>query len=126
MADDQESARQAVIEASIGSAQRLAMRIIYLPKDRREAGLETVRRIFSEELRKYGYDDQFVQRGLNCRSKAFAASFQKLRRPAADVTGILKQKGSRPISPSCQCCHAKRSIRRRPPLWLRITSMFKS
>ena len=41
MADDQES---------IGSAQRLAMRIICLPKDRREAGLETVRRIFSEEL----------------------------------------------------------------------------
>ena len=55
MADDQES---------IGSAQRLAMRIIYLPKDRREAGLETVRRIFSEELRKRGYDDQFVQRWL--------------------------------------------------------------
>ena len=54
MADDQESARQAIIEASIGSAQRLAMRIIYLPKDRREAGLETVRRIFSEELRKRG------------------------------------------------------------------------
>jgi hypothetical protein len=64
MADDQESARQAVIEASIGSAQRLAMRIIYLPKDRREAGLETVRRIFSEELRKRGYDDQSVQRWL--------------------------------------------------------------
>ena len=51
MADDQESARQAVIEASIGSAQGLAMRIIDLPKDRREDGLETVRRIFSEELR---------------------------------------------------------------------------
>jgi hypothetical protein len=64
MADDQESARQAVIEASIGSAQRLAMRIM------REAGLETVRRIFSEELRKRGYDDQSVQSGLNCRSKA--------------------------------------------------------
>ena len=55
MADDQES---------IGSAQRLAMRIIYLPKDRREVGLETVRRIFSEELRKRGYDDQPVQRWL--------------------------------------------------------------
>ena len=92
MADDQETARQAVIEASIGSAQRLAMRIIYLPKDRREAGLETVRRIFSEELRKHGYDD-LCRDGLNCRSKAFAASFQKLGRPAADVTGILKQKG---------------------------------
>ena len=64
MADDQESARQAVIEASIGSAQRLAMRIICLPKDRREAGFETVRRIFSEELRKRGYDDQSVQRWL--------------------------------------------------------------
>ena len=67
MADDQESARQAVIEASIGSAQRLAMRIIYLPKDRREVGLETVRRIFSEELRKRGYDDQSVQRWLELR-----------------------------------------------------------
>ena len=55
MADDQES---------IGSAQRLAMRIIYLPKDRREAGLEIVRHIFFEELRKHGYDDQFVQRWL--------------------------------------------------------------
>ena len=93
MADDQESARQAVIEASIGSAQRLAMRIICLPKDRREAGLETVRRIFSEELRKRGYDDQSVQRWLELQIEAFAASFQKLRRPAADVTGILKQKG---------------------------------
>ena len=58
MADDQES---------IGSAQRLAMRIIYLPKDRREVGLETVRRIFSEELRKRGYDDQSVQRWLELR-----------------------------------------------------------
>ena len=43
------------------------MRIIYLPKDRREAGLETVRRIFSEELRKRGYDDQSVQRWLELR-----------------------------------------------------------
>ena len=58
MADDEES---------IGSAQRLAMRIIYLPKDRREVGLETVRRIFSEELRKRGYDDQSVQRWLELR-----------------------------------------------------------
>jgi hypothetical protein len=31
--------------------------------------------------------------GLNCRSKPFAASFQKLGRPAADVVEILKQKG---------------------------------
>ncbi len=44
MADDLESAPQLAIEA--GSAQRLAMRIIDLPKDRREADRETVRRIF--------------------------------------------------------------------------------
>ena len=127
MADDQESARQAVIEASIGSAQRLAMRIICLPKDRREAGLETVRRIFSEELRKRGYDDQSVQRWLELQ-------IEGIRLPRFRNWGVrrrtwweyLNRKGSRPISPSCQGCRAKRLIRRRPPLWLRITSTFKS
>src|SRR6516162_11892481 len=39
---------------------------------------------------------------------------------------VRNRRGSRPISPSCQGCRAKSLIRRRPPLWLRITSMFKS
>jgi hypothetical protein len=102
MADDQESARQAVIEASIGSAQRLAMRIIYLPKDRREAGLETVRRIFSEELRKRGYDDQFVQRWLELQIEGIRGVRRRTLRE------YLNRRGSRPTSPSCQGCRAKK------------------
>ena len=42
----------------LGSAQRIAMRILDLPKDKREAALEMVRRIYTDELKKYGAENQ--------------------------------------------------------------------
>jgi hypothetical protein len=39
---DPTATQQAAIEQSIGSAQKIAMRIVDLPKDKREAGIEFV------------------------------------------------------------------------------------
>jgi hypothetical protein len=52
------STRQAAIEASIGSVQRIATRIIDLPNDQREAALEIVHREYMEAAKKSGFDDE--------------------------------------------------------------------
>jgi hypothetical protein len=55
---DPTATRQAAIEASIGSVQRIAMRIIDLPKDKRETGLAIVRRNYTEALKRHGFDNE--------------------------------------------------------------------
>jgi putative ABC transport system substrate-binding protein len=55
---DPTATQQAAIEASIGSAQKFAMRIVDLPKDKREAGIEFVRRNYADALEKFGIDGE--------------------------------------------------------------------
>jgi hypothetical protein len=55
---DPTATQQAAIEASIGSAQKIAMRIVDLPKDKREAGIEFVRRNYADALEKFGIDGE--------------------------------------------------------------------
>jgi hypothetical protein len=55
---DPTATQQAAIEASIGSAQKIAMRIVDLPKDKREAGIEFVRRNYADALEKFGIDSE--------------------------------------------------------------------
>jgi hypothetical protein len=52
-----ESARKA-IEASIGSAQRIAMRVVDVPRSQREAAFEIVRRNFEDALKRGGHDHE--------------------------------------------------------------------
>ena len=54
---DPTATQQAALEASIGSAQKIAMRIVDLPKDKREAGIEFVRRSYADVLEKFGIDN---------------------------------------------------------------------
>jgi len=43
-------------KASVGSVQRIAMRILEVPKDHREAAIEIARRNFTESLEAHGQD----------------------------------------------------------------------
>jgi hypothetical protein len=63
-------AQQAIIDASIGSVQRLAMRLIDLPKDQREGGFEIVRRNFEGALKKFGIDGAQGQAWLDSQIEA--------------------------------------------------------
>jgi hypothetical protein len=54
---DPTATQQAAIEASVGSAQRIAMRIIALPKEQREAALEIVRRNYADAIKRAGFGD---------------------------------------------------------------------
>jgi hypothetical protein len=65
MTDDLTPEQRAAIEASIGSVQRIAMKIINLPREHRETGLEVVRRNFSDALKKHGYDNEHGRRWLD-------------------------------------------------------------
>ena len=62
--------------ASVGSVQRIAMRIIELPKDQREAAIEIARRNFSESL-KVGKTASASALGSICRFAAFAVSSRR-------------------------------------------------
>jgi hypothetical protein len=50
--------QQAAIETSIGSTQKIAVRIVDLPKDKREAGIEFVRRNYADALEEFGIDSE--------------------------------------------------------------------
>jgi aspartyl-tRNA synthetase len=63
------ASQQAAIEVSIGSAQRIAMRIVDLPKDKREAGIEFVRREYEDALEKFGIDGEQARAWLELQIK---------------------------------------------------------
>ena len=66
---DPTATQQSAIEASIGSAQKIAMRIVDLPKDKREAGIEFVRRNYADTLEKFGIDDEQARAWLELQIK---------------------------------------------------------
>ena len=66
---DPTATQQAAIEASIGSTQKIAMRIIDLPKDKREAGIEFVRRNYADALKKFGIDGEQARAWLELQIK---------------------------------------------------------
>ena len=47
---------QQAFDATIGAVQRIAMKIVALPKERREAQYDTVRRNFEESIRRFGFE----------------------------------------------------------------------
>jgi hypothetical protein len=66
---DPTATQQAAIEASIGSTQKIAMRIVDLPKDKREAGIEFVRRNYADALEKFGIDGEQARAWLELQIK---------------------------------------------------------
>ena len=66
---DPTATQQAAIEASIGSAQKIAMRIVDLPKDKRDAGIEFVRRNYEDALEKFGIDSEQAHAWLELQIK---------------------------------------------------------
>ena len=66
---DPTATQQSSIEASIGSAQKIAMRIVDLPKDKREAGIEFVRRNYADTLEKFGIDYEQARAWLELQIK---------------------------------------------------------
>ena len=66
---DPTATQQAAIEASIGSSQKIAMRIVDLPKDKREAGIEFVRRNYVDALEKFGIDREQARAWLELQIK---------------------------------------------------------
>ena len=68
---DPTATQQAAIEASIGSAQKIAMRIVGLPKDKREAAIEFVRRNYTDALENSALMASKRGHGSNYRSKEF-------------------------------------------------------
>jgi hypothetical protein len=66
---DPTATQQAAIEARIGSAQKIAMRIVDLPKDKREAGIEFVRRNYADALEKFGIDGEQARAWLELQIK---------------------------------------------------------
>jgi aspartyl-tRNA synthetase len=66
---DPTATQQAAIEARIGSAQKIAMRIVDLPKDKREAGIEFVRRNYADALEKFGIDREQARAWLELQIK---------------------------------------------------------
>jgi hypothetical protein len=72
--------QQAAIEASIGSAQKIAMRIVDLPKDKREAGIEFVRRNYADALEKYGMDGEQARTWLELQIKGIRNLISEIER----------------------------------------------
>jgi hypothetical protein len=66
---DPTATQQAAIEARIGSAQKIAMRIVDLPKNKREAGIEFVRRNYADALEKFGIDGEQARAWLELQIK---------------------------------------------------------
>jgi hypothetical protein len=77
---DPTATQQAAIEASIGSAQKIAMRIVDLPKDRREAGIEFVRRNYMDALEKFGIDGEQPRAWLELQIKGIRSLISEIER----------------------------------------------
>jgi hypothetical protein len=77
---DPTATQQAAIEASIGSAQKIAMRIVDLPKDRREAGIEFVRRNYMDALEKFGIDGEQARAWLELQIKEIRSLISEIER----------------------------------------------
>ena len=77
---DPTAIQQAAIEASIGSAQKIAMQIIDLPKDKREAGIEFVRRNYVDALEKFGIDGEQARAWLELQIKGIRSLISEMRR----------------------------------------------
>ena len=75
---DPTAAQQAAIEASIGSAQTIAMRIVDLPKDKREAGIEFVRRNYADALEKFGIDSEHAHAWLELQIKGIRSLISEI------------------------------------------------
>ena len=75
---DPSATQQAAIEASIGSAQRIAMRIVDLPKDKREAGIEFVRRSYVDALEKFGIDNDQARAWLELQIKGIRSLISEI------------------------------------------------
>ena len=73
---DPTATQQAAIEASIGSAQKIAMRIVDLPKDKREAGIEFVRRSYA--LEKFGIDGEQAHAWLELQIKGIRSLISEI------------------------------------------------
>jgi hypothetical protein len=70
--------QQAAIEVSIGSAQKIAMRIVDLPKDKREAGIEFVRRNYADALEKFGIDGEQARAWLELQMKGIRSLISEI------------------------------------------------
>jgi hypothetical protein len=75
---DPTAAQQAAIEASIGSAKKIAMRIVDLPKDKREAGIEFVRRNYADALEKFGIDSEQAHAWLELQIKGIRSLISEI------------------------------------------------
>jgi len=75
---DPTATQQAAIEASIGSAQTIAMRIVDLPKDKREAGIEFVRRNYVDALEKFGIDSEQAHAWLELQIKGIRSLISEI------------------------------------------------
>jgi len=70
MADYPTLARQAASIARIGSlSERVARRIVTLPKDKREAGLAIARDSYATELKENGLDNEHARKWLDVQIK---------------------------------------------------------
>jgi hypothetical protein len=77
---DPTAIQQAAIEASIGSAQKIAMRIVDLPKDKREAGIEFVRRNYADAFEKFGIDGEQARAWLELQIKGIRSLVSEIER----------------------------------------------
>ena len=77
---DPKSTRQAAIEASIGSVQRIATRIIDLPKDQREAGVKIVRKNYLEWLKETGFDNEQGRAGVDLQIEGIKALIAEIEK----------------------------------------------
>ena len=75
---DPTATQQAAIEASIGSAQKIAMRIVDLPEDKREAGIEFVRRSYADALEKFGIDNDQARAWLELQIKGIRSLISEI------------------------------------------------
>ena len=48
--------QQQAFDATVGAVQRIAMKIVALPKEQREAYYRVVQRNFEESIRKFGFE----------------------------------------------------------------------
>lgn len=75
---DPSATQQAAIEASIGSAQKIAMRIVGLPKDKREAAIEFVRRNYTDALEKFSIDGEQARAWLELQIKGIRSLISEI------------------------------------------------
>jgi hypothetical protein len=90
------ASQQAAIEASIGSAQRIAMRIVDLPKDKREAGIEFVRREYEDALEKFDIDGEQARAWLELQIKGIRSLISEIEASStalADKLGASSPRG---------------------------------